>query len=841
MIKMICSLPVAFATICLLLPLQAQNWVGANNAVDPAVALAGQTTINGVGNIPRGLRVDNIAGNYTITTEATAIVNTTGTGVRIGAGTSFITNSGTIISTAERGIRFDNASTAGTAVNLGAITAQNQGIHMQSGGTAVNRGVITSTAERGIHINGGGTATNSGTITSANQGIHIQGGGTANNSGTITSGGQGIHVQGGGTVNNSGTITSTANMGIQIAGGGAAINTGTINAQDNGIQVAGGGTINNSGTVISTTGQALRLAGGGTITHSGSLIQGIQGIVLQNGGTLNSSGNITAQNQAIVVNNAAGTVNITGGLIQRTSSGVAIDFAGGADTLSISYATITRPDAGDLIQTGAGNDTINIGNWARLLAGGGAGVINGQGGAGDTLNFNFTGVSSDLGSQLQAAVAAQGATGSVVFRGITYSWQNIENRNVTTSSYESRVSTGNQRAVARALDNINSLPGTDIIDLFKTLDGTTDIANAMDQLSPQRYELFSSVLLNHAAFTGQDIAGYLSNARAGSSGFDFSGLSLLDKDLAFENLFAGVGDVSKTMSDAPSTPVVSRVKAPVKKLGGFVSGDLILAEQNAVPGIPQDIDYTTKGFTLGVDYRFLENLVVGLMFSYGQTEADFSTNDSLDVSTYAPAIYASWNQEGLYVDGLFSYGWNELSQTRGISFGGLNRQAGGHTDGQQIVGSLTVGHDWKSGGFVFGPYLGMQYVNLDMDPFTETGAGALSLNVGRQEVDSFRTKLGGAVSYTAKIKSVTIRPSLSAAWQHEFLDDSRGITASFSDAAVGSFVVDTTKPERDSALIGVGVNVWWEDWIMLFGRYDVQAGQDSFFAQGLKGGVKVAF
>lgn len=777
MIKNIRNLSVlALVASIYLCPAHAQNWNGANNAVDPAIAIVGQTTINGVGNIPRGLNVNNIAGNYSITTESTAIVNTAGTGIRVGAGTSTVTNLGSITSTGERGIRFDGTSTGGNVLNIGSITASAQAIHMQSGGTVENRGTLTSMNNRGIHIVNGGTA----------------------------------------------------------------INSGIINSQNDGILIAGGGVIINSGTVSSSTSEGLRINGGGTITHSGSILQSTRGVVLQNGGTLNSSGNITAQNVAIVVNNAAGTVNITGGLIQRNTSGVVIDFAGAADTLTIANATIQRPDAGVVVQMGGGDDRVNVGNWARFLAGAGAGILNGQGGT-DTLSFNFSGVSSALGAQLQSSVTAQGGTGTVVFRGITYSWQNFETLSVTTTSFESAAQTGNQKAIARAFDNVNFLPSADFLEVFRALDNSGNIAAALDQISPQRYELFSTMLLNQATFSGQQMDGYLSGLRAGTSGFDFSRISMVDKDLEFENLFAGVGNVSKTISDSPMPQSVSTVKAPMKKIGGFISGDLILATQDARSGIPQDIDYTTKGFTLGVDYRVMEKLVVGLTFSYGQTKADFTSNDALSVSTYAPGVYATWYDEGLYVNGLVSYGWNELEQTRGISFGGLSRQASGRTDGEQITANVTVGKDWKMGNFVMGPFLGMQYANLDMDSFSETGAGALNLNVGRQEVDSFRTKLGGAVSYTAKVKSVTIRPNLSLAWQHEFLDDSRGITASLNESGVGSFAVNTNDPERDSALVGVGLNVWWEDWIMLFARYDAQVGQESFFAQGVRGGVKVAF
>ncbi len=53
--------------------------------------------------------------------------------------------------------------------------------------------------------------------------------------------------------------------------------------------------------------------------------------------------------------------------------------------------------------------------------------------------------------------------------------------------------------------------------------------------------------------------------------------------------------------------------------------------------------------------------------------------------------------------------------------------------------------------------------------------------------------------------------------------------------------MNTSRPERDSALIDAGLDTQWSDAFNLFVDYTTQAGQSDFFAQSVEGGVKVSF
>lgn len=90
-----------------------------------------------------------------------------------------------------------------------------------------------------------------------------------------------------------------------------------------------------------------------------------------------------------------------------------------------------------------------------------------------------------------------------------------------------------------------------------------------------------------------------------------------------------------------------------------------------------------------------------------------------------------------------SYGFDDFSQDRHVSFGGLSEIAHSEPSGCQIVGNPDGGYDFHIGHLTFGPTLGAQYTHLSVDSFTETGAPLVDLNVNRQETDSLRSRLGG--------------------------------------------------------------------------------------------------
>jgi outer membrane autotransporter protein len=275
----------------------------------------------------------------------------------------------------------------------------------------------------------------------------------------------------------------------------------------------------------------------------------------------------------------------------------------------------------------------------------------------------------------------------------------------------------------------------------------------------------------------------------------------------------------------------------------FVSGNVVLAQDFSDPGSSlAHTDATTAGVQLGVDYTVSKNFLVGAMFGYGHTDADLDDiGSTASVDTYSPGVYASYADNGWYANALASYGFSDYTQDRNIAIGGFSGTAHSSPSGDQIVGDLDGGYDFHHKGWTFGPTFGMQYVHMTVDGYDESGSPDADLTVNRDETDSLRSRLGGRASYALQYQGVVFTPHLDASWQHEFMDQGRGITNQFDALGVGSFVVRTATPSRDSALVDLGLDAQVNNALTVFADYMVQAGQENYFGQSVQAGVKINF
>jgi outer membrane autotransporter protein len=97
------------------------------------------------------------------------------------------------------------------------------------------------------------------------------------------------------------------------------------------------------------------------------------------------------------------------------------------------------------------------------------------------------------------------------------------------------------------------------------------------------------------------------------------------------------------------------------------------------------------------------------------------------------------------------------------------------------------------------------------------------------------------VSYDCKWGSVIIRPELRAAWQHEYGRTSAALTSSFADGAGDPFTTRGPQLGRDSALIGAGFAVQFNDRVTTYLYYDGQLGRENFESNAVMGGVRLSF
>lgn len=436
--------------------------------------------------------------------------------------------------------------------------------------------------------------------------------------------------------------------------------------------------------------------------------------------------------------------------------------------------------------------------------------------------------------------------------------------------------TPNQLSVASYLDRFDAtISSGPLLVLLQALDGVsmnpTALGPALDQLTPQAFGQFTtSTAFNNASFATEEKDSYFASRRAGPNGtfiggngsIDASGLTLNDPSydpnlaVVHSRLLAwNAGPLAHGLLSDSSDPVLGGVDMKAMKGGCgsgssccgtacpnpwnfYVQGNVILSQGFSQPDVAH-FDGNTESVTVGADYRLTPNFLIGLAAGYGHSDVTLDDNgSSATVDSYSPGFYASYADHGWYANLSGDYSHNAYTQSRVIGF--LGQTANSAPEGNEGVANLDGGYDFHRGALTFGPIAGLQYTHLTVDGYTESGSVA-DLSVNDQNADSLRSRLGGRISYAFSDCGINFTPHLDAGWQHEFLDQSRGITSQFSNGGIGSFSVQTTNPSRDSALADLGLDAEMNRTITVFMDYQIQAGQENYFGQSVQGGVKIGF
>ena len=733
--------------------------------------------------------------------------------------------------------------------------------------SASNPGSVTVTNYGSVTGGAGGTGGNGGNGGGGGDGGAGGTGGAGGNGGATGAGGIGGDGGSGLSIAAAGGIEGITliNHGA-ITGGiaGAPGTTGTIGAAGGtgAVEGTGGGVIVLMQPEISGTLPALATGGAGILTsgsgigtvniiNTGHVTGGAGGKGLGNGGDglLFSTATNGAMNGLTLVNSGA----ISGGAGGKSggAGGAGIEFITGNSTgLSIiNYGSISG-GAGSTAGIGIqGNeDALSINNWGLISAGSGIdpaavsfsgsgntmnlmghssvkGTIESTGG-GNVLNFAFTGLSpaaaAALRTQLLPYLTGQPSSGSVTVRGVTYLWDPLivelngkvsaSSAILAASSYQLQGLTHNQQAVGASLDSAttNPAPGSSLSGLFNATDMSGNVPAALRALSPQVYQLYGDLGIENSTAIVQDIDERLDQVCDGGESVDLSGVG------------APATEAGGKAADGKQPLPPSPAPAQTQRWGFFATGDGFFYRGNPHDPDVQSSSADSGGTVAGLDGKIGDDAILGALFSFNNADATLDSDGShATIQSYTGGLYGAWHPGSLRLNALAAFTANHYASSRNIIFPGYAGNAKGIADGDQYTVNLDGGYDCHlDDHFTAGPLAGLQWVHMRVDGFDESGAGAANLEIGNQRVDSLQSRLGGRLSiHLLTHGDMAISTDLHAAWQHEYLDNSRAIHASFAGAGLAAFSVRTTGPMRDAAVLGTGLNFTFHERLTLFADY----------------------
>lgn len=353
------------------------------------------------------------------------------------------------------------------------------------------------------------------------------------------------------------------------------------------------------------------------------------------------------------------------------------------------------------------------------------------------------------------------------------------------------------------------------------------LRNAVQGAAPEE----NSAISNGSINTANPVGGRLVALRAGARGFTLAGNS------ASKTALASGGAAGETDSDS--------------RLGGFANFNYNRGDLNG--SVDEDgFDFVNYGLVAGLDYRFSDSYVAGVALSYNRNEADIDANlGNIDANNVGVSAYASYYKGDGYIDATLSYSRHDFDTVRNIvvpssdpiNVPGINTRAVGNTNGNQLSLSVGGGYDFRRDTITLTPYARLSYLKLDVDSYSETEPVAgLGLDIADQTVKSLQSALGVRLSKTVSASTGVFVPYGALEWVHEFENNSRSITAKYTNDPFNTFfVIPTITPDRDYFVASVGGSSVFANGISAFVTLESVLGLQRVTNTGLTVGLRKEF
>ncbi len=611
---------------------------------------------------------------------------------------------------------------------------------------------------------------------------------------------------------------------------GGVTRTFTVNDGPGSVDLEASGVIQDGGLTKEGAGLML-LTGASTYTGDTTINDGVLQLdgsiasaetTVNLGGTLSGigtvGGNLT-NNGTVSPGDSPGTLTVNGNYTQNASGNLIIEIA--------SLATH------DLLQMGGAanlDGTLTIVKLANFS------VV-----AGDKIIFLTA--AGGVNNEFATVVTDFGPTGTLISPEVIYEPNDVALL-FAQGSFVIGGLTPNQTSVAVNLNNSVGDARADALINFLDTEPLANLPHDYDLIAPEELAALYEISFSKAIVQNMNIQHRTDDIRAGSTGFSSNGMNMTTSGpvLPDPGLTFAYSD-GKVVLPVDNKDKNVMVATPENRWGVFVtgSGDFVNVDNNDRNAHGYDI--TTGTVLVGLDYRVCDHFAIGIDGSYSGGRADLVDDGRINYDGGQAGAYATvYGIKGffgslIHIDGGVNGGWNDYDTHR---TGLQNLPVRGSTDGSEFNAFLAYGSDWHFGRLLVGTWSSLQYTNVDVNSFTETGSLA-PLTFPDQSEDSFRSSTGLRLAYDASFGRTIFRPEIRAAWEHEYGDRAYPIDARFASGAGGIFTVHGPAIGRDSALVDAGFTILWNNRVSTYLFYDGNLGRSNYDNNAVSGGLRLTF
>lgn len=694
------------------------------------------------------------------------------------------------------------------------------GANTYTGKTSIANGALSVASLN--RITGGSASSSLGAPTTATSGtIDL---GSTTTTGTLIYTGSGettdrvlnlAGTTGGATLDQSGTGSLQFSSALTATGSGA--KTLTLQGSTSGTGEIAGAIVNSAGGATSLT-----KSGTGTWTLSGT--NTATGLATINGGTLivgtasggNWAGAITANSGATLKGRGAisGAVTINSGATYSPGNSPGIQSVGSL-TLNSGSNTIIEID-GATAGNGAGfHDQIQVTGAATINSGTTLTpqtIFSGSSGYKPSAGQKFTILTAGSLTGQFTTIDNSGNPTNLTFVPV-YSSTQIDLYAVYASlSLSLQGLTTNQRNIATILDGFqptqltsNASPSNST-KIYQGLLGLQDheLKSAIDQLSPEKLSTMSLNVNTLGSIANSGAHQRLQQSRGGDRGLSVNGVSLttLDGDYEYERIALDKGSM-----------IVPKIK-PRLRNSFFVT---TTGSYQEIDSAADRVGSETRlgGITVGIDREFHKNLTLGVFLGEGYSDTVLDNGGNVKAHSGRVGLYGGFHQNGFYFNNSLSGGITAFESERNISF--LNESASGSTLGYDLSGQTTMGVDFQTGQWVWGPLGQFNYCYQSIDSFKEKDSSA-ALKVFEQTAFQLETGAGLRISRPFSYQGWKWIPEIRALAAYEWYPP-KAIEARFN-AGGRAFTVTPSGTGHTRIKPGAGFSLIFSDYNSLHLFYE---------------------
>lgn len=215
------------------------------------------------------------------------------------------------------------------------------------------------------------------------------------------------------------------------------------------------------------------------------------------------------------------------------------------------------------------------------------------------------------------------------------------------------------------------------------------------------------------------------------------------------------------------------------------------------------LDVDTQSTTLGLDVPLGKGIRVGVTGGYRNMTGGLAYGAPINAEAWTAGGYAAIDTSiGFY--GQASGAWlgnAQLNEIGRVSVYG--QQAIGRTKGDGLAASGEAGWRFPVGKFSLTPFAAVDYVDLRLDGYSETGASVSNVTYANRRFQQVTASFGGEVG----VQLGAIRPAIRGGYsiENESGDKTAAVRLTSAQHAMGSTVLALANTERDSAFAEVRI------------------------------------